>query len=95
MPASGWRSSTRTGRSRCGCRAGKEFDQPVDRIVSIRAFEAFKAERYPLFFERAYNILPSDGRMLLHTILAHQKFFRENNIKADDQRLEVHAFHRQ
>ncbi|WNG88329.1 cyclopropane mycolic acid synthase family methyltransferase [Mycobacterium sp. ITM-2016-00317] len=60
----------------------EEFDQPVDRIVSIGAFEAFKAERYPLFFERAYDILPADGRMLLHTILAHtQKFFRENGIK--------------
>jgi len=60
----------------------EEFDQPVDRIVSIGAFEAFKVERYPLFFERAYSILPADGRMLLHTILAHpQKFFRENNIK--------------
>ncbi|CAN5643677.1 cyclopropane mycolic acid synthase family methyltransferase [soil metagenome] len=60
----------------------EEFDEPVDRIVSIGAFEAFKVERYPLFFERAYNILPSDGVMLLHTILAHtQKFFRENGIK--------------
>ena len=60
----------------------EEFDEPVDRIVSIGAFEAFKVERYPLFFEKAYNILPDDGRMLLHTILAHtQKFFRENNIK--------------
>ena len=60
----------------------EEFNEPVDRIVSIGAFEAFKAERYPLFFERAYNILPSDGRMLLHTILAHtQKFFRDNGIK--------------
>ncbi|MCH9722225.1 MAG: class I SAM-dependent methyltransferase [Actinomycetia bacterium] len=60
----------------------EEFDQPVDRIVSIGAFEAFKAERYPLFFERAYQILPGDGRMLLHTILAHtQKFFRENGVK--------------
>ncbi|MEI7915291.1 MAG: cyclopropane mycolic acid synthase family methyltransferase [Mycobacteriaceae bacterium] len=60
----------------------EEFDEPVDRIVSIGAFEAFKAERYPLFFERAYEILPSDGRMLLHTILAHtQKFFRDNGIK--------------
>ena len=60
----------------------EEFEEPVDRIVSIGAFEAFKAERYPLFFERAYNILPSDGRMLLHTILAHnQKFFRDNGIK--------------
>jgi cyclopropane-fatty-acyl-phospholipid synthase len=60
----------------------EEFDESVDRIVSIGAFEAFKAERYPLFFERAYSILPSDGRMLLHTILAHtQKFFRDNGIK--------------
>ena len=60
----------------------EEFYEPVDRIVSIGAFEAFKAERYPLFFERAYKILPSDGRMLLHTILAHtQKFFRENGVK--------------
>ena len=60
----------------------EEFDEPVDRIVSIGAFEAFKVERYPLFFEKAYNILPSDGRMLLHTILAHtQKFFRDNGIK--------------
>ena len=25
----------------------EEFDEPVDRIVSIGAFEAFKAERYP------------------------------------------------
>jgi cyclopropane-fatty-acyl-phospholipid synthase len=60
----------------------EEFDEPVDRIVSIGAFEAFKADRYPLFFERAYGILPADGRMLLHTILAHtQKFFRDNGIK--------------
>jgi cyclopropane-fatty-acyl-phospholipid synthase len=60
----------------------EEFDDSVDRIVSIGAFEAFKAERYPVFFERAYDILPSDGRMLLHTILAHtQKFFRDNGIK--------------
>jgi cyclopropane-fatty-acyl-phospholipid synthase len=60
----------------------EEFNDPVDRIVSIGAFEAFKAERYPLFFERAHSLLPSDGRMLLHTILAHtQKFFRDNGIK--------------
>ena len=61
----------------------EEFDEPVDRIVSIGAFEAFKQERYPIFFERAYNILPENGgRMLLHTILAHtQQFFRENGIK--------------
>ncbi|AIY48379.1 cyclopropane mycolic acid synthase family methyltransferase [Mycolicibacterium fortuitum] len=61
----------------------EEFNEPVDRIVSIGAFEAFKQERYPIFFERAYSILPENGgRMLLHTILAHtQQFFRENGIK--------------
>ncbi|QEN12467.1 cyclopropane mycolic acid synthase family methyltransferase [Mycolicibacterium sp. ELW1] len=60
----------------------EEFDEPVDRIVSIGAFEAFKVERYPLFFQKAYELLPDDGRMLLHTILAHtQKFFRDNGIK--------------
>ena len=60
----------------------EEFDEPVDRIVSIGAFEAFKQERYPAFFERAYSLLPDDGRMLLHTILAHpMSYFRENNVK--------------
>ena len=59
----------------------EEFDEPVDRIVSIGAFEAFKKERYGAFFDKAYRILPDDGRMLLHTILAHtQKFFRDNGI---------------
>lgn len=60
----------------------EEFDEPVDRIVSIGAFEAFKQERYPAFFERAYALLPDDGRMLLHTILAHpMSYFREHNVK--------------
>lgn len=51
----------------------EEFEDKVDRIVSIGAFEAFKMERYPAFFERAYDILPGDGRMLLHTILAYSQ----------------------
>ena len=59
----------------------EEFDEKVDRIVTIGAFEAFKAARYPAFFRRAYEILPDDGRMLLHTILAHTpKYFRDNGI---------------
>lgn len=59
----------------------EEFDDKVDRIVTIGAFEAFKAERWPAFFERAYDILPGDGRMLLHTILAHsQKQMHERGI---------------
>jgi mycolic acid methyltransferase UmaA len=49
----------------------EEFEDKVDRIVTIGAFEAFKHDRYPAFFERAHDILPDDGRMLLHTILAY------------------------
>ncbi|WP_459987203.1 cyclopropane mycolic acid synthase family methyltransferase, partial [Mycobacterium avium] len=49
----------------------EEFDDKVDRIVTVGAFEAFKMERYSAFFDRAYDILPDDGRMLLHTILTY------------------------
>ncbi|MCW2730176.1 MAG: umaA [Mycobacterium sp.] len=72
--------STRTAEVRL--QGWEEFDEPVDRIVSIGAFEAFKADRYPAFFAKAHDVLPADGRMLLHTILAHtQKFFHDNGIK--------------
>ncbi|WP_149359635.1 cyclopropane mycolic acid synthase family methyltransferase [Lolliginicoccus suaedae] len=47
----------------------EEFDEPVDRIVSIGAFEHFRKERYDAFFERCHAILPPDGRMMLHTIV--------------------------
>ncbi|BBA89293.1 MULTISPECIES: cyclopropane mycolic acid synthase MmaA2 [Mycobacterium] len=46
----------------------EQFDEPVDRIVSIGAFEHFGHDRYDDFFTLAHNILPSDGVMLLHTI---------------------------
>lgn len=46
----------------------EEFDEPVDRIVSIGAFEHFGHQRYPAFFRMAHQALPSDGVMLLHTI---------------------------
>jgi cyclopropane-fatty-acyl-phospholipid synthase len=52
-------------------RGWEEFDQPVDRIVSIEAFEAFPKERYTAFFETCHRILPTDGRMVLQTILGH------------------------
>ncbi|MEQ0619642.1 class I SAM-dependent methyltransferase, partial [Mycobacterium tuberculosis] len=59
-----------------------EFTDKVDRIVSIGAFEAFKMERYAAFFERSYDILPDDGRMLLHTILTYtQKQMHEMGVK--------------
>ncbi|WP_045385677.1 class I SAM-dependent methyltransferase, partial [Mycobacterium kyorinense] len=41
---------------------------PVDRIVSIGAFEHFGHERYDDFFTMAHHVLPDDGVMLLHTI---------------------------
>lgn len=47
----------------------EEFTEPVDRIVSIGAFEHFRRERYGDFFTRCRGLLPAQGRMLLHTIL--------------------------
>jgi cyclopropane-fatty-acyl-phospholipid synthase len=47
----------------------EEFDEPVDRIVSIGAFEHFREERYPAFFATCHRLLPADGRMLLHSIV--------------------------
>ncbi|WP_374022393.1 cyclopropane mycolic acid synthase family methyltransferase [Mycobacterium sp. HNNTM2301] len=47
----------------------EQFDEPVDRIVSIGAFEHFGHDRYPDFFTMAYDVLPADGVMLLHTIV--------------------------
>src|SRR6185312_13685012 len=47
----------------------EQFDEPVDRIVSIGAFEHFGYERHAPFFEKAYSLLPHTGIMLLHTII--------------------------
>ncbi len=46
----------------------EEFAEPVDRIVSIGAFEHFGYDRYGHFFEMAHDAMPDDGVMLLHTI---------------------------
>ncbi|MGP4054814.1 cyclopropane mycolic acid synthase family methyltransferase [Mycobacterium sp. 4D054] len=48
----------------------EQFDEPVDRIVSIGAFEHFGFDRYDDFFAMAARALPEDGVMLLHTITA-------------------------
>jgi cyclopropane-fatty-acyl-phospholipid synthase len=47
----------------------EEFHEPVDRIVSIGAFEHFGQKRYDDFFTMAHSALPADGVMLLHTIV--------------------------
>ena len=46
----------------------EQFNEPVDRIVSIGAFEHFGHDRYDDFFKMAYGAMPADGVMLLHTI---------------------------
>jgi cyclopropane-fatty-acyl-phospholipid synthase len=46
----------------------EQFDEPVDRIVSIGAFEHFGQDRHDDFFKMAYAVLPDDGVALLHTI---------------------------
>lgn len=47
----------------------EQFDEKVDRIVSIGAFEHFGRDRYDEFFKTAYAALPDDGVMMLHTII--------------------------
>jgi cyclopropane-fatty-acyl-phospholipid synthase len=44
------------------------YHEPVDRIVSIGAFEHFGRAKYGAFFERCRSLLPPGGVLLLHTI---------------------------
>ena len=62
-------------------RGWEQFDEPVDRIVSIEAFEAFGKPRYAAFFDVAYRILPNGGRMVLETIFTHPpSYWHEHGI---------------
>lgn len=47
----------------------EEFTEPVDRIISIGAFEHFRNSRHEAFFNRCRDILPANGIMMLHTIV--------------------------
>jgi cyclopropane-fatty-acyl-phospholipid synthase len=47
----------------------EEYNEPVDRIVSIGAFEHFGFGKYDDYFKKTYNLMPDDGVMLLHTIV--------------------------
>ena len=77
-------------------RGWEEFDEPVDRIVSIEAFEAFPKERYASFFETCHRIMPDDGRLVLQTIMGHPlETLARDGHPHRDERPEVHAFHRQ
>jgi cyclopropane mycolic acid synthase CmaA2 len=51
----------------------EQFNEPVDRIVSLGAFEHFadgigRFDRYADFFKMCFNVLPDGGAMLLHSI---------------------------
>jgi cyclopropane-fatty-acyl-phospholipid synthase len=52
----------------------EQFNDSVDRIVSLGAFEHFADgvgtyDRYTDFFKMCYNVMPDGGVMLLHTIV--------------------------
>jgi cyclopropane-fatty-acyl-phospholipid synthase len=47
----------------------EDFNEPVDRIVSIGAFEHFRNSRHDAFFKRCREILPTEGIMMLHSIV--------------------------
>ncbi len=49
----------------------EQFHTPVDRIVSIEAFEHFGFERYDDFFKNCFDILPDDGRMTIQSSVSY------------------------
>jgi cyclopropane-fatty-acyl-phospholipid synthase len=60
----------------------EQFNESVDRIVSIGAFEHFGFDRYDQFFKMAYEALPHGGTMMLHTIvIPTAEEFEEREIK--------------
>jgi cyclopropane-fatty-acyl-phospholipid synthase len=62
-------------------RGWEEFDEPVDRILSIEAFEHFGFERYDEFFKKCFALLPDDGRMTIQSNISyHPDEFRERGI---------------
>jgi cyclopropane-fatty-acyl-phospholipid synthase len=47
----------------------EDFNEPVDRVVSIGAFEHFGFNKYDDYFKKTFNLMPDDGVMMLHTII--------------------------
>ncbi|WP_068183774.1 cyclopropane mycolic acid synthase family methyltransferase [Mycobacterium sp. UM_CSW] len=59
----------------------EQFHEPVDRIVAIGPLEHFGYDRHVPFFKWAYNLLPADGTMLLHTIVVlSREQIRQRNL---------------
>ena len=55
-------------------RGWEDFNDPVDRIVSIEAFEHFGFENYDRYFKNAFNIMPEDGRMTVQSSVAYHPY---------------------
>lgn len=52
----------------------EDFAEPVDRIVSIEAFEHFGHENYDDFFKRCFDIMPDDGRMTVQSSVSYHPY---------------------
>jgi cyclopropane-fatty-acyl-phospholipid synthase len=52
----------------------EDFAEPVDRIVSIEAFEHFGHENYDDFFKRTFDIMPEDGRMTVQSSVSYHPY---------------------
>lgn len=61
----------------------EQFHDPVDRIVSIEAFEHFGFERYDHFFRNCYDIMPDDGRMTIQSSVG----YHPDNLRARGKKL--------
>ena len=71
----------------------EEFTEPVDRIISIGAFEHFRNTRHQAFFARCREILPTDGMMMLHTIVTPSlKNLREHGIDFNQEDVQFAKF---
>src|SRR3954463_1354116 len=60
----------------CGVRleGWEQFHSPVDRIVSIEAFEHFGFERYDDYFKNCFDIMPDDGRMTIQSSVGYHPY---------------------
>ena len=52
----------------------EDFNEPVDRIVSVEAFEHFGHENYDDFFKRCFDIMPDDGRMSIQSSVSYHPY---------------------
>jgi cyclopropane-fatty-acyl-phospholipid synthase len=52
----------------------EQFHSPVDRIVSIEAFEHFGRDRWDDFFKTCFEILPDDGRMTIQSSVGYHPY---------------------